>query len=32
MLEKWINKHARKTFQGLRNVTESLKDDLTVRN
>ena len=31
MLE-WIDKHTRKAFQGLRNVTESLKDDLIVRN
>ena len=32
ILEEWIDKHARKAFQGLRNVTENLKDDLTARN
>ena len=32
VLEEWIDKHTRKAFQGLRNLTESLYNDLTVRN
>ena len=32
ILEEWIDKHTRKAFKGLRNVIESLKDGLTVRN